>query len=312
MNKNIVEGKYSSKTNKSKRWFLKWIVAGSLICVLAVGVGFFSATGLWGDKEKKPSDYSWEEFEALTDEEKLAFSQSFEGDSFAAWVNSVTENTEPIQAENPWDNGGKQPGEYTWEEFEMLSDEQKLAFSGAFAAGEFEKWLKSVERQELNSTQPQYPWDNGGKRSEEYTWEEFDKLTDEQKLAFSQEVGADMLEKQMADATEPEASDPDKHYSWEHSWKEPADYTWLEFEALTDEEKIAFSQTFSEDGFADWMNNAKKEETPKVYWSIASKRPDRYTWEEFEALTPNQQTEFYNWFSTKESFEAWMNGAKSK
>lgn len=45
----------------------------------------------------------------------------------------------------PWENGGKQPIEYTWEEFEKLSGEQQEIFVESFdSAEEFEKWEKNA------------------------------------------------------------------------------------------------------------------------------------------------------------------------
>ena len=63
---------------------------------------------------------------------------------------TIVPTTVPMQSETqqksdlPWDNGGKQPLEYTWEEFEALSMERQIAFQFAMGFEEFEAWLNRV------------------------------------------------------------------------------------------------------------------------------------------------------------------------
>ena len=80
----------------------------------------------------------------------------------------------------PWENGGKQPKEYTWEEFEALDAPEQMAFQNSFDSIEdFDEWLQKAQSGDLSN-----PWENGGKKPEEYTWEEFEALAPEQQMAF--------------------------------------------------------------------------------------------------------------------------------
>ena len=96
----------------------------------------------WEDGSKLPEDYTYEEFEKLTAEQQLAFQKTFESpEDFNSWLL----NAEKARVEVPWDNGGKQPVDYTWEEFEALSDEQKMVFQNSFEDNkDFEEWYYRV------------------------------------------------------------------------------------------------------------------------------------------------------------------------
>ena len=93
-------------------------------------------------------------------------------------------NIIPNDAEEvmPWDNGGKTPDQYTWEELQALTDIQKEYFFEWFdSAEEYEKWLNNARPKKPSETMP---WDNGGKPPDQYTWEEMQALTDVQKERF--------------------------------------------------------------------------------------------------------------------------------
>jgi len=94
-------------------------------------------SGIAGNK--KPEDYSWEEYLALPDEQKDAFFESFGStEAFDEWL----EKARGEAGEYPWENGEKQPKDYTWEEYLALPDEQKDAFFESFESlEEFDKWL---------------------------------------------------------------------------------------------------------------------------------------------------------------------------
>lgn len=92
--------------------------------------------------------------------------------------------------------------------------------------------------------------------------------------------------------------------------KKPKDYTWEEFEALTAEQSIAFQNYLGESGFEAWMQEAQNQITIPVPWEEdGAKQPEDYTWEEFEALTPEQSIAFQNSFDSFEDFDAWMQKA---
>ena len=139
---------------------------------------------------KQPSQYTWEEYLAMTAEQQLEFQKSFGStEVFDAWMeNAMREDT---LVECPWDEpGAKQPEEYTWEEFEALSGDQQIVFQTALGEDGFAAWLEQAQ------SKPQTdPWDEpGAKQPEEYTWEEFEALSGEHQIAFQNVLGMEAFE----------------------------------------------------------------------------------------------------------------------
>lgn len=96
----------------------------------------------WENGGKSPLEYTWAEFEALSPVLQIKFQKEFEGDGFEKWMESVTEE----KTELPWENGGKRPEEYTWEEFEALSPALQIKFQSAFEEQDgFDSWLERVK-----------------------------------------------------------------------------------------------------------------------------------------------------------------------
>ena len=95
----------------------------------------------WDEKgAKQPSEYTWEEYEALSGGEQIEFQMSFgEFEDFEAWMYEA----QTVEVFYPWDaKGAKQPSEYTWAEFESLSAGEQIAFQKSFEnEEEFDKWL---------------------------------------------------------------------------------------------------------------------------------------------------------------------------
>lgn len=80
----------------------------------------------------------------------------------------------------PWEDGGKEPTEYTYAEFEALHPAHQIAFQEWFGdLDEFDEWL-----QKATFVKEENPWDGGGKKPSEYTYEEFEALTPGQQIAF--------------------------------------------------------------------------------------------------------------------------------
>ena len=74
----------------------------------------------------------------------------------------------------PWENGGKQPDEYTWDEFQELDGMRQEAFVESFDTLEaFEIWEDKNEPKENQV----YPWESGERELLDYTWEEFSELS---------------------------------------------------------------------------------------------------------------------------------------
>lgn len=140
----------------------------------------------WEKGGKKPSKYTWDEFEALDDLQKEAFVESFgSNESFEAWMEKAknAESTDKM----PWENGGKQPQSYTWAEFEALTADQKEAFIESFGSDDaFEIWMQGAQ----GTGNEEMPWEKGGKQPQAYTWDEFENLTDIQKEAFVESFGS--------------------------------------------------------------------------------------------------------------------------
>ena len=100
------------------------------------------------------------------------------------------------------------------------------------------------------------PWEQtGAKKPEEYTWEEFLDLDPELQIAFQNAFGsADAFEEWMNRVmpTEPEQA----AYPWDQPGaKQPKDYTWEEFLALSPELQIIFQNSFgSVDALEEWLD----------------------------------------------------------
>jgi hypothetical protein len=88
--------------------------------------------------------------------------------------------------------------------------------------------------------------------------------------------------------------------------KQPADYTWEEFEALTGAQQMAFQDYLGEKGFEEWLNRVQNQTEKNPWEEPGTKQPQDYTYEEFEALTAAQQMAFQDYLG-EEAFEAWLN-----
>ena len=195
---------------------------------------------------KQPSEYTWEEYMAMTEEEKLEFEQKFGSrEVFEAWMEAaLQENT---KVECPWDTpGAKQPADYTWAEFEALTGEQQIAFQNTLGAEAFAAWMDQAQ-----SRPEEYPWNApGAKQPADYTWAEFEALSPEHQMAFQNTLGAEGFAAWMDQSQSQPAE-----YPWdERGAKQPEDYTWAEFEALSGEHQIAFQKVLGMDAFDAWLN----------------------------------------------------------
>ncbi len=250
----------------------------------------------WDEKgAKQPSDYTWEEFEALGVQEQMAFQFSFaDADEFEDWMNKAQSS----EIECPWDEeDAKQPSEYSWEEFEKLDAEVQIKFQNSFdEQKDFEKWMNEAKDTEIES-----PWEEeGAKQPSDYTKEEYDALSKDEQKAFQESFGKEeKFEEWMDEAV---TGSPESE-----AFKQPTDYTWEEFEALSGEEQIKFQRSFENiEEFEKWMNEAQSVKIEVPWEKKDAKQPSEYTWEEFEALSAGEQIEFQKSFENTDDFDKWL------
>ena len=266
---------------------------------------------------KQPEEYTAEEYEALTTIQKQAFAASFESvEDFNKWMNQATGGSSNADV-MPWEkDGGKQPKEYTWAEYEALTNTQKEAFFDSFGNAEaFDNWKQRVTGNGGSAETEQMPWEDGGKQPKKYTWAEYEALTPLQKEAFFDSFGSvEAFDNWKQSVTGNGGSVEKEEMPWENGGKQPEDYTWAEYERLTAIQKEAFFDSF--DNAADfdrWMNQAtgtgESSGTEKMPWENGGKQPEKYTWEEYEALTPLQKEAFFESFDDADDFDRWMNQA---
>ncbi len=253
----------------------------------------------WDEPDtKQPEEYTLEEYEDLTEAQQLAFRNHLGVEEFAAWLLEA----ETPKEEWPWEKpGAKRPENYTWEEYEALTINQQMAFQDYLGEAGFEAWLKKVQDQVSVN-----PWEvPGAKQPEDYTWAEYEALTADQQMAFQMYLGAEKFEAWMNKAQSKNDKNP-----WEvPGAKQPEDYTWAEFQALTADQQMAFQNYLGSEAFEVWLNGAQAEVNP---WEVpGAKQPKDYTWAEFQALTADQQMAFQNYLGA-EAFEAWLNGAQAE
>lgn len=200
--------------------------------------------------------------------------------------------------------------ELTWEEYEALTLEQQMDFQNSFESmEEFYIWMDKAQAKGID-----VPWENGGKKPENYTWKEFNALSaEEQEVFFEWFESAENFEKWREEA---EYNSIVEEVPWsEDEAKKPEEYTWKEFEELTGEEKELFFEYFeSSEEFEEWQEQAQGNDVEEnVPWNEENtKKPDEYSWKEFEALTPEEQEAFFGYFESAEEFENWKYEAKNR
>lgn len=291
----------------------------------------------WEVGGKHPKEYALEDFEALTEEQRAVFLQCEpESPAYKAWLakenapeteapivdeteapvideteapvvdetkppvdDKVDEtegkedepvHSEPVETEAPAQNGqlpwepeeGRDPFDYTLEEYNRLSDEQKEIFRDSFAnPSQYDLWLVKVGLREPDGSEtfvPEeddsgivvIPWDvEGAKPHSSYTKEDYDKLS------------AQMQELFLMFFPSPEARE---------AWM-------IQYGLMEAPEEEAPPEDDFSGGFV-------VEEIP--WEKDGAKQPEEYTWAEYERLTPFQKEVFRDSFFLPEEFDAWM------
>ena len=247
----------------------------------------------WKKGGKHPSEYTWEEYEALDAFQQDAFFESFDSAAdFDKWMRKATG-----AGLLPWEEDGvKQPDEYTWEEYEDLSETEKNAFFECFDdVIDFDAWLTDAQ------ANAKLPWEKGGKQPDEYTWADYEALSAFDQDAFFESFdSAEDFERWMNKVT------GNGYIPWEEDGaKQPDEYTWEEYEALSETAKKAFIESFRDMAdFDEWVMDAQA--NAKLPWDNGGKQPSEYTWEEYEALNGFQQDAFFESFDSVEDYEDWF------
>jgi len=197
----------------------------------------------WEHEETPPQDYLWEEYNALTAEQQIAFLKSFESiESFDSWL----QENEPKNFEIPWAEEKKKLEAYTWEEYNAFTAEQQMAFQNSFdSVDSFSTWMQQAQREESD-----IPVENNDEAIKAYTWEEYERLTAEEQMEFQRSFASiEDFDRWLQKVQNEGSANP-----WETDGKQPKDYTWKEFEALTVAQQMAFQRSFASiDAFADWV-----------------------------------------------------------
>ena len=216
-----------------------------------------------------------------------------------------TLESEPAETEEnaqrmPWEaDGAKQPEEYTLEEYEGLTADQRKAFRNYLGSAGYAAWLEQAEE----AIEPEeIPWNkSGAKQPKDYSWAEYQALSEKQKKAFMEHLGPQGLENWLEKTQNSQTANP-----WEQPGaKKPNQYSWAEYQALTQKQKEAFAAYLGSAGFQSWLNGGQVVNDVHPWEKPGAKRADRYTWEEYEALTSAQKKAFRNHLGTG-GFEAWL------
>ena len=142
-----------SKNRKNIKNIL-WVIIGICATAIIVTVIIFVPKVVSGDKPnstvideiKNPESYTWEQYQALTPEEKMMFPDYFENmDEYNVWYESVAPTGDEGANIPKVDLAGKNPEDFTWEDYQKLSIEEKMIFPDYFDSFEaYQKWYDSV------------------------------------------------------------------------------------------------------------------------------------------------------------------------
>lgn len=149
----LYKNKISLMGNKRKKILLLIIYLCSVVVIVTITCFVYN---LMSNKEivdsqivvsriTNPENYTWEEYQALTPEEKMMFPDNFKSmDAFNAWYENVQPAQENINVPTI-DLKGKNPEDFTWEEYQALTPEEKMVFPDYFESMDaFNAWYDRV------------------------------------------------------------------------------------------------------------------------------------------------------------------------
>ena len=155
---------------------------------------------------------TWEEYEQMTDPEKAAFSAGMSEEDFDCWMQEAIRETAGVSEALPWEaEGSTAPAEYSWAEYEALTEEEREAFSASLTEEEFDIWMEAAIREAAGAEADAAPWTlPGGKAPDEYTWEEYLRLTEEHQMLFARQFADGGFDLWMQEATRAAAAEQTK------------------------------------------------------------------------------------------------------
>lgn len=249
-----MSGRFQSSLEKNSKGNTRilMLTAGILAVVLLALV----VAGWLITREKT---LTWDAFVKLSPEEQDAFFLEFDTPAdFAEWMENAKgeETTVGDDLNLPWENGGKAPQEYLWDEFQSLSPLLQEMFFESFATQDaFEEWMERARNGETiaDTTDSQSTF---FENPDTYTYEQFMSLTEDEQEIFvdSFETYDDFLN-WMANV-QPQGTESDDVLPWEREGRSPSEYTMEEFQELTPELQETFFDSFhSPEAFEQWMNS---------------------------------------------------------
>lgn len=195
------------------------------------------------------------------------------------------------------------------EESLQIAENDSAEQNGSTTDIQTEAYLDETVNADTDMVTAGMQWDYSTKLPNEYTQEDYEALSEEQKDAFAAWFDSDEdYVKWESSVTE---SYTDLELPWMNGHKTPEYYTYEEFELLSGEQQDAFYDWFSSyEDFLEWEDNAGNAEPVGDYpWTCGGKKPDRYTYAEFETLSPELQNAFFEWFPTFEDYMRWEDNA---
>ncbi len=154
---------------------------------------------------------------------------------------------------------------------------------------------------------------------EDFTWEEYHALTPEEQAVFPDYFDSyDEYIKWYDDVYEDISKYEEISINDDFlNGKYPEHFTWEEYQALTSEEQAMFPDCFySLDEYKRWYESVQEDISNYEEISINDdflngRNPEDFTWEEYEALTTEEQAMFPDYFDSYDEYLQWMETAKS-
>ena len=214
---------------------------------------------------RNPEELTWEEYMQLTEAQQAVFPDYFESmDAFNSWYQAAsTAGIEDIPLEDDYLNG-RDPASFTWEEFILLTPAQQAQFPDLFESLDaYNAWYQSVTAnagEKVEDAVVEFDFLNG-KNPADFTWEDYQNLTADQQAQLpdcfesldAYEAWYNSVCPQETTAVDQPALEDDFL-----NGKNPADFTWEDYQKLTPAQQAQFPDFFeSYDAFLRWRDQVK-------------------------------------------------------